>query len=296
MQLTHVDEGADTSSAIRGGDREFKTLLVGEEEAPDNFRVVLVRQKGKVVSPRHKHNFDQIRFALEGGPASFGPGRTIEPGELAYFPEGAPYGPEDSDCERLGVTLQFGGASGEGFINSDRTRRAMEEMKAFGTFEKGVFRRSGPLKAGERRNSDGFEAVWEYIQGRKLNYPEPRYNEPILIRPHNFSWQPQPGESGVSIKKLGCFSERQLEIAMLRIEADASARIAPRPGWQVGFAISGAGRVGGQELRRYSAFSLERGEGAEIEASEALELLLIGLPIFGQSLASEKSPHVRMAG
>ena len=98
MQIRHADQGEETSAAIRGGDREFKTLLVGDENSPDNFRLVLARQSGKVVAPRHKHNFDQIRMCLSGDGQNYGPDRWIRPGEIVYFPEGVPYGPEDSDC------------------------------------------------------------------------------------------------------------------------------------------------------------------------------------------------------
>ena len=48
MQLTHAEESdkARASNAIRGGAREFTTLLTGEEGAPGNFKLSFVRQTG----------------------------------------------------------------------------------------------------------------------------------------------------------------------------------------------------------------------------------------------------------
>src|SRR6266550_1379654 len=93
MQVAHAEDSA-TIDSIRGAEREFKTLLTGDEGALDNFRLYFVRQKGEVDIPRHKHNFDQIRMCLEGEGQNFGDRKWIKAGELAYFPEGTAYGPE----------------------------------------------------------------------------------------------------------------------------------------------------------------------------------------------------------
>ena len=279
MQIKHADQGEQTSAAIRGGDREFKTLLVGDENARDNFRLVLARQSGKVSAPRHKHNFDQIRMCLSGDGQNYGPDRWINPGEVVYFPEGVPYGPEESDCTRLGITLQFGGASGNGFMSSRRSKQAMEELKAQGTFEKGVFYRSGDLKPGQQGNQDSFEAVWEHANQRKLEYPKPRYDEPIMMRPQNFEWR-GTSQTGLHIKPLSSFTERQIELCLVKVAAGAQVSLGRRGGRQVGFLIAGSGRIGGADVRLHSAFLLDPHEEAAVETSEGLQILLIGLPIF----------------
>ncbi len=284
MRIRHADQGEETSAAIRGGDREFKTLLVGDENSPDNFRLVLARQSGKVVAPRHKHNFDQLRMCLSGDGQNYGPDRWIRPGEIVYFPEGVPYGPEDSDCTRLGVTLQFGGASGNGFLSSRRTKQGMEDLKQFGTFEKGVFYRNDAAP-GQHRNQDSFEAVWEHVNQRKLEYPKPRYDEPIMMRPQNFDWQASE-QSGLSVKALGCFTERRVEISLLKLAPGAHARIAPRPGRQVAFVTNGAGTADDDELRLHSAFLLDPRESATVELKAGMEILLIGLPIFASQTSA----------
>jgi quercetin dioxygenase-like cupin family protein len=103
MKVAHAEDSAQINS-VRGAEREFKTLLTGDDTALDNFRLYFVRQKGEVDVPRHKHNFDQIRMCLEGEGQNYGERKWIKAGELAYFPEGTPYGPERSNCERLSIT------------------------------------------------------------------------------------------------------------------------------------------------------------------------------------------------
>jgi hypothetical protein len=282
MQLRHATQGEETSSAIRGGDREFKTLLIGDENSPDNYRLVLASQTGKFIGPRHRHNFDQIRMCLSGEGQNYAPDRWIRPGELAYFPEGAYYGPEDSDCHRFGITLQFGGASGNGFVSSRRSKQGMEELKKLGTFDRGVFYRGGKVDS-DHPGQDSFEAVWEHVNQRKLEYPKPRYDEPVMIRPDHFEWQ--DSGPGIAFKKLGCFTERCVEIALARLNANSHGRTSPRSGRQIAFVTSGMGQVNSVELRQFSAFSLEPDECAEIVTEPGLELVLIGLPIFTEQKA-----------
>jgi len=288
MQVAHAEDSAKIDS-IRGAEREFKTLLTGDEGALDNFRLYFVRQKGEVDVPRHKHNFDQIRMCLEGGRQNYGAGKWIAPGEIAYFPEGTPYGPEQSDTERLSITLQFGGASGSGFVGSARLQQAKDEMKEFGTFEKGIFKRIGQLPPSEKRNQDAYEAIWEHINKRKLEYPMPRYGEPILMKPANFEWETSDEQPGVARKQLCVFSERHLQFAIVKLEPGASVLQRSRGGIQVGFVLQGEGTVNAEALRKYSAFSGR--EDFALNSDTGMELLLVGLPIF----ASQASRAPMMA-
>src|SRR5271165_5401722 len=145
MQIAHAaDLDWQPLTQIRQGGKDYKELLHGEEGAPDNYRLVLIREQGvKASTPRHKHNFDQLRMVLSGR-ANYGPKRWIDPGQIAYFPEGIPYGPEES-----------GGASGCGYISHRQAEAATEELKRAGTFKGGVYYRNDGA-----RPQDAFEAVW----------------------------------------------------------------------------------------------------------------------------------------
>jgi len=290
MQVAHAEDSAKINS-VRGAEREFKTLLIGDDNALDNFRLYFVRQSGEVDVPRHKHNFDQIRMCLEGEGQNYGDRKWIKAGELAYFPEGTPYGPERSNSQRLSITLQFGGASRSGFLSSARLQRAMDEMKELGSFEKGIFKRIGQLAPGEKRNQDSYEAIWEHVNKRKLVYPKPRYGEPILIKPENFEWEAL-GPS-FARKHLCDFSERHLQLAVARIDADAAGRQPARGGIQIGFVLSGEGTVNGEPLRKYSAFSGR--EDFALRAHTGMELLLVGLPIFAEQASAPTKDVVTSA-
>lgn len=281
MQVAHAEDSTQIASTRTGKERQFKTLLTGEDGALDNFRLYFVRQQGEVDVPRHKHNFDQIRMCLEGGKQNYGKDKWIAPGEIAYFPEGTPYGPEQSNTERLSITLQFGGASRNGFISSARVQKAMDEMKESGTFEKGIFKRVGQLAPGEKRNQDSYEAIWEHVNKRKVVYPKPRYGEAILMKPDGFEWEPAEDVPGIARKQLCIFSERSLQFAMTKLEPGARGLQLSRGGIQIGFVVQGTGAVNGQALRKYSAFSGR--EDFELSSDEGMEVMLVGLPIFEQA-------------
>jgi hypothetical protein len=289
MKVAHVDLDHAVGTDFRGNPKDGQILLSGADGTRDNYRLSFTRQTGPFYSPRHAHNFDQIRMVLGGGPMNYGPDCWIQPGEIAYFPEGTPYGPQDYDTARYGVTFQFGGASGSGYISLERMLEGMEELKAFGTFEKGVFHRTGDVPPGMRRERDSYEAVWEHVNGRPMEYPKPRYDEPILMKPDHFTWQDDPDQFAVSMKRLGTFSERQLEMSVLRVGAGASARIAPRHGTNIGVVLAGTGSIGAHELRLHAAFSLERDEGAVVTSTSELEVLLVGLPVFAEHERYERS-------
>ena len=286
LQLSYGDGAgwAPLAANFRASGKQYQTLLEGSEGAPDNYRLVIVRQTGKLHTPRHKHNFDQLRLCIEGR-INYGRGRWIEPGEIAYFPEGTPYGPEICDCDRLGITIQFGGAGGAGFMSERQTQQGVQILQQRGSFENGVYRRADATAPGERRNQDSYEAIWEEVNGRRLVYPPPRYDEPVLMQPQNFVWQTEPGRRGLTTRVLGSFSERRLEIAMLRLAAGAKANLPARAGTQLGFVLRGTGFAEAQAVRPLAAFAVERDRGWTLEAAAEMELLLVGLPMFGAAAA-----------
>ena len=53
-------------SGHRTGDIVFQRLLQGTPNTSDNFEFSLVRNRGSYYTPRHRHNFDQIRMVMEG--------------------------------------------------------------------------------------------------------------------------------------------------------------------------------------------------------------------------------------
>ena len=153
----------------RGGTFHFRHLIDGEPGTIGNFSLSMGRNDKDFVSPRHRHNFDQFRFQLEGD-LNFARDGKMTPGMVGYFPEGASYGPQTSEATAMTIVLQFGGASGGGYLSRQEIKQATNELKALGTFEGGVYRRNEGVPG--KRNLDGFQAIWEHVNKRPLQYPE----------------------------------------------------------------------------------------------------------------------------
>lgn len=263
----------------RGGGLATKRLLAGEENTPDNFRLTLGRDRGGHENPRHRHNFDQIRMSIKGT-LSIADGKDLDEGQVGYFPEGTYYGPQKpAQTERITLVLQFGGASLSGFISTRQMQQGFDELSRQGEFKGGIFYRD----AGDgRKNQDAFEAIWEHVCGRKLTYPPPRYDEPVLMTPSGFGWIADPENRGVGRKLLGVFTERGTRIEILRLAAGASIELGEVDARVLVFALSGAGQSGGEDWSEYSAWQIEDGETATIAAAGAAELFVIVLPMLSR--------------
>ncbi|MSQ52695.1 MAG: hypothetical protein EXR28_12485 [Betaproteobacteria bacterium] len=262
------------TNQIRDGVIKAYRILEGEI-SPNNFSCRLVNISGKFFSPRHRHNFDQIRFQLEGE-FDYDADGCLKPGCAGYFPEGVRYGPQTADGDTWNLLVQFGGASGGGFTPEHEEERGAGELKARGgTFEKGVFTYYKP--DGTKVNQDAYEAIWEYVNGRPLVYPKPRYEKPVLMNSNHYEWVPDPGQAGVSTKVLGVFSERQTKYEVLRVEAGATMHLEAN---SLYFVLSGKGETGGKPYIRRTTIRTEPGDRETLRASEVSEMVHLKLPGF----------------
>jgi hypothetical protein len=194
---------------------------------------------------------------------------------VGYFPEAVYYGPQsqDPDVACKTIVLQFGGASGSGYLSRAEVQAGMEALKAEGEFRDGVFRRRADVEG--KRNLDGYQAIWEHVNGRPMLYPKPRYPQPIFMDPSTYDWVPVDGAPGVFEKLLGMFTERRSEAGFVRLEAGASFTARGKGVYVV---TRGAGSVEGVPLRALTTVYLAAGERATFTAREATELLHFGLP------------------
>ena len=67
MQITELS----SARAFEGGNPRARNLtanvlLVGDEGSPNNYMMALTTADEPHPTPRHKHNFDQIRYVIEG--------------------------------------------------------------------------------------------------------------------------------------------------------------------------------------------------------------------------------------
>lgn len=275
MKVVHADKiEAKMASRHRVGGSLRQRLLDGPPLSIEGFSLVIARPKDRF-SPRHRHNFDQFRFQIEGE-ADYSETGVLKAGMIGYFPEGVFYGPQkQGQGQALCVlTLQFGGASGGGYAGRDAVLQATAELEALGEFRGGAFfPRSG---ASGEAGVDGFQAVWEHLNKRPLTYPAGRYEVPILMDPDNSEWVPIAGQPGAYEKLMGVFTERRAMAEFIRIDPGASFK--GGGGRDVFFVVSGAGTVAGEGYRRFSAAQLDPSDSIVFTATEPTELLHFRLP------------------
>jgi hypothetical protein len=264
-----------------------KTYVIeAANDSPGDFKVGLFYQSGDFYAPRHRHNFDQWRFQVEGE-SCFGTSGTLKTGMLGYFPEGAYYGPNGKDAAapdepNAVILVQFGGPSGNGHLSRARLYRAMDEMQAFGRFERGVYYRNEGVPG--RHATDSFQAIWEFANGRPMVYPEPQYGGPILMDPRHYRWMPLDGAPGVEEKALGTFTDCAIRAALYKLDPGAAFTATGRGVYVV---LSGRGELEAGPYARYTALHLESGESATYRCAESGEILLLGLPEIARMRASQ---------
>lgn len=273
-QAPQVDTGQ-----TRVGDIDEKVMLEGKQGTPGNYRLLLEEPITDWITPRHRHDFDQVRFAMKGD-LDYAPGKVLPEGWVAYFPEGVYYGPQ---VKKTGISLalfQFGGASGHGYSSNKQKKAAYDAMLAEGKFENGVF--TYVDQEGKTHNQDAAEARRERIIGKKVEY-KPRYDEIVIMNPANYDWLPHPKAAQVECKWLGCFTEREIRIGFIRLAADARVDFGLHGAPEMVLVSRGAVRLDNLN-RAYganSALSFEKNEGPiPVTAAEPSELFVVQLPKF----------------
>ncbi|MDB5841676.1 MAG: hypothetical protein JWQ23_3628 [Herminiimonas sp.] len=274
MQIVHSAEKpmVERKDTQREGRFIEKTFLKGERGTKDNFKFYMVEQFGDFYSPRHKHNFDQIRVQLEGT-TSYHKDGTMTPGVVGYFPEGTPYGPTTITTDRsLIIILQVGGPSGSGYPSAEERDAAVVALKKTGEFHKGVY----TSHTGEgRKNQDAFEACWEYINKTSLVYPKERFQGAVFTDPAAFTWRPIASSEGVFEKPLGSYD---LGLAMRCIRVDRASTFTAT-GRQILYVLSGSGRSVDESWTAGDVIYLDHGETGSLEASDDAELFAISMPL-----------------
>jgi len=209
-----VNSWNDESGGQRAKNQRKQNFAITHRET--GFHVVCNHtfiEKGGV-SPRHHHNFEQVRYVLEGH-LTYSK-KLYGPGTLIYVPESVYYGPQTRDEDTRILVFKFPGPSGVPMFTAAELKRGRDELRAEGiTFQKGL----AHFPSGKKK--DGFEAMWERVSGRPIEYAPRRYEEPIYVHPKAFQWRPT-ATPGVSVKHLGYFNECGPNVNLLRVEPGAT--------------------------------------------------------------------------
>ncbi|CAL5868767.1 uncharacterized protein PFLUO_LOCUS2994 [Penicillium psychrofluorescens] len=268
----------------RGDGIAFKNFFRGEDGTPENYYLALARQ-GDFYSPRHRHNFDQFRYAVRND-VSISPEMLLHEGELCYHPEAVHYGPQkDEGGDRDVLVLQFGGASGQGYLSFDQLATAQAALKEKGRFEGGRYYAENDGDASEGK--DGYESLWEYFNHRPLVYAEPRFDKPVIVKPKSFAWKPYThAGKGIFRKTLGVFTERETCVQIVQIVAGHEWLVRAQDATQLLYVLQGKGvgsqpEAGGRVVtfQEESAIRLTRNtHDVALSADTDVEVLQIILP------------------
>ena len=283
MQSNHADTAAnfyEVAGNIRTGDRTVKALITGREGSPDNYKLAYSygEESSEWATPRHHHPFEQVRHPVEGD-YNIAKGKVLPAGWVGYFPESAYYGPQVMSPNLKMVVLQYGGPSGLGFYSIAQRKQAMIDLKERGTFAKGIF--SYVDEKGTHHNQDAGEAVWEQMHGVPIEYPPTRYEDLVIINPASFDYVKDEETPGVWRKRLGTFSERDIKIGFIKIDAGATLSFGTERAAEVLFLKTGSLEHDGTTHGPLSGFGSEADEAPEsLHALETTELLYVKMPTF----------------
>ncbi len=244
-------------------------------------------------TPRHRHNFDQIRYTLEGI-QSTGYG-DLGPGEIGYFPEGAYYGPQAQKAECSTLVLQFQGASGRHLLSNEEMNATYQKMIAAGAvFENGVYR--GVTTDGKRKNKDSYVAIWEEHEGKKLTFPAARYRTPVMMQSESYAWIPDRERPGIETKHLGTFTEMRTGIGFFRLLADARLDAGRQRDAEIRYCVAGSFVYGGKSWGKDTYMFLPPGSATEAMTSAGgATFFVITLPMIAEFAARLNEGAARAA-
>jgi hypothetical protein len=275
MQLVEASKAkSERVGAFRDGVLNSTPLLVGTDGTPNNYLLFMTEVgAGGFSTPRHRHNFDQIRYPVTKD-FSYAEDKVLPEGWVGYFPEGVYYGPQDRVEGLLMMVCQFGGASGSGYISASQREQASKELQEEGEFKKGKF-----FKYGSEKSQDGFEACFERVRGSQLRYAAPRYEAVILMNPKCFDWIPD-NQQGIYHKQLGCFTERNTVVGFTRVESGATLKLSGGAVEELMFLAEGSAVINDRECERFSAVSRSPEDVISITAKKDSQFFRIRLPKF----------------
>jgi len=279
MNVAHPADAPVITDDHPTGVLGFRYLLNGTPLTPENYMMQIAENLGHFQMVTHRHNFDQFRYVIKGQ-MNLGQGRVLREGELCYFPEGTSYGPQDDPAGPVALVLQFGGASGYGYMSPVQYRQGREALKKVGRFEGAVYVRTGDDGRTTRKLS--INAIWEQAIGQRMMVPAPRYDDVIIMKPRAYRWTPLAGQGGVLCKLLGSFTERGTTAQAFRLQAGALLRIEPRDAIRIFFVLSGQGRIGGRAFVTHGAADFQAGEAGSLVAQTEMELLAFTLPMLSR--------------
>jgi len=256
----------------------FRRLLQGPRGALDNYEFTLVRVEDKYDTPRHNHNFDQVRIMLDGS-FDFG-GQVQEAGTVGYFPAGTYY-TQSARGASVTLLLQIGAACRQGYVDFTQVRGAASELALKGEFEDGLYRFED--ENGDVQVVDGYEAVFKQAAGFAPVNPEPRFEGPVIVNTE--AVEPRASADGGAIRFFGTFNEYGLTLTQRLGRTGEDMTLRPKSGQKALLYVQ-SGRLdsdGAGELTEGIAIELDAGETVTGQVAADLAVYQIDLPAFDEA-------------
>ncbi len=275
MQIVHFKQQTLKTRTINHLEGSFKYIELGEGDpsSAENFNLRWVLSESDFFSPRHHHNFDQVRIQVKGA-FSFDNDGEMPPGSVGFFPEGTFYGPQSSQAETIQLVMQIGGASKNGYLSESNRIQAVQELNKSGQFIKGRFHPNG---TNPDDHIDSFQAVWEYFYKRKMVYPSERFSKPVLMDLAGTAWTQDSERPGIEHQTAWDFGPQTVGLRKLRMHEESSILFS---GPITGFLTSGhCSLPKHSNLEQYDVFNLKKGETVACKALKASEWFIFIHPI-----------------
>ncbi|GAF47626.1 hypothetical protein [Rhodococcus wratislaviensis] len=256
----------------RAGRVHRKFVREGEVSPGVGFTADLVFYEGghgTFNAPRHRHNFDQIRFIVSGQP-DFGDGIVADDGQAAFFPAGAHYGPEVIEQAEV-MLIQWSSS----WVTREQHDATYAEMQKVGEFKDGYY---VTVDAdGNEHRADGRNSVWETFTGRQLTYPTARYPQTILMNPEGFEWRPV--SAGLQVKSLGRFTEDEVYVSAYRwTDGQGALDLSPER-MQFIWVSEGEVSVGTQTYGPRTVIFSDLGESVVVNGKNGASAVVFGMPV-----------------
>jgi len=291
MQVVIAPE-AEVQVQSKGNDPRpgaTRRQILVNELAPDGLNFVFYRSTYQAgddafVTPRHHHGFQQIRWT-EQGEVNYAPGQSIREGDIAYFPRGAYYGPQEKE-QGVAWLIQFGfhGEHMYGPAWWDSRKEAMDRLKAEGEFRDGYYVYTDS-ETGQEVRRDAADALhstqFEIHSGRPFSIPPEGYDAPILMHAKNFgAYEASPG---VNIQPLGNFFDHpapsgDVRFSVVTVTSNGRYVLDPERA-QLGWSLDAGLVIDGETYPELTAFYSPRDEKVELSGSDlGVRFHLVELP------------------
>ena len=129
-----------------------------------------------------------------------------------------------------------------------------------------------------------------------MEFPEPRYERPILIKPQTFNWVPDRKLAGVEHKHLGTFGERRSGMRLTRLSPGAKIPAHIQEDAEILYLTDGAITYGGKtwkggktESEGTYIYIPPGGDVKEIASETGGQFFVISLPMLADIEAEMKS-------